>query len=74
MRRLLAALPILTLPRQALACAVCFGQDNGSGLGRAFAWAVAILGGLTFAILAILVFAILRIEARREARGLGAAS
>ena len=60
-----SALPWALAPG-VFACAVCFGQGDNPDVARAYAWAIAILLGCTFGILAFLCYAIYRIEVRRK--------
>jgi len=70
-KRILAAaasLPVLT--GSAFACAVCFGKDvENAGLVDGLSWGLLILLGSTFAILAVLVAAVVRIERGRSSQG-----
>jgi len=61
-----SALALALTPHAALACAVCFGQSSDANLAQAYTWALGILMGATFSILGILVYAVYRIEKRRE--------
>ena len=71
MRRTLAALAALALrPENALACAVCFGQDvENKGLASGLSWGLVLLLGSTFAILGVLTAAVMRIERGRPSHG-----
>lgn len=62
----IAAAACAALPTAASACAVCFGQADGTGWGRGFLWGLVILLGATFAILGVLAATVARIERMKE--------
>jgi hypothetical protein len=65
MKALLAA-ALLTAPRAASACAVCFGGDGKSpGLFDGFWWAIVVLLGVTMSLVAAIGWTLWTVERRR---------
>ena len=63
----LATLLLLTLPRTAGACAVCFGKSDQVGLIAGITWGIVVLLALTFSAVAGIFAVARRIERNRAA-------